>query len=200
MRITNKTTEVYVFNGIHFMRNDSWRMTADHVPYTTKFPFRHISEEFKNVVKHLSNSTSLEKLAVEPKYVTATLDEQLKDLINFMAEDFDIHLDEQNRFYRHVRVNNNYFDVRTSKFVSKKIYKTEFISWKIAIQLYNTPFRYIDKITDPYDIWPKSPLLKELINNYKNLFEINKKYDIIHLQRTKHGFKIDSDRVFQLPK
>ena len=124
------------------------------------------------------------ELLKEPKEISASLEEQLEDLLSYLKNDFNILMDERNRFY-------TITNAETKMFQSTPRKLKHFFSWDEIIQIYNTPHSFFER-TFNNNIYIR--------NKYKNLNKLTKKYVYINLKKMKSkGFEVDSNIVVSLP-
>lgn len=186
MRIIINNTEFHIFKGRAFSE-PMWYYHDKSGSLVKKF-FEEsrqygCSDNTKTLVDMLKNSTKAPELNEGAKDVVISLNDQLKDLLAYLEKDFEIFMDDRNRFYRIVKQNKRIQD-STCK------YKMVFIPWKEILKTYNMQHRYF------YN-WSNNDYIKE---KYKNLNSLNKKYVYINLVKRKgEGFTILSEKLVSIP-
>ena len=199
MRIKSDGREIYVFKEQFFIRDQSgYYYARDENSLVEK----HFETQFgygsqwrfplglKNLVELAIKSPDAPLLKEPPKVVTTTVEEQLLEFKRYWAENFDIHMDERDRFYS-TYIKMGGFYKRKNKSIlgmSKDKVKIKYFKFQDLLVLYNSTNHYK---SDAECRNPKLIMPQEL--------KTHKKYAYLTLARTKKGFIITHERIVTNP-
>ena len=139
-----------------------------------------------SIINALIASPEMPEMISAPIEVKVSLDEQFEDLINFLETDYNIHMDDRNRFYANVQL--PAFNKKKNMFGSTGRNVTIFFSWQEILGAYNEDIGMING--NQY-----------LSDHYQHIKQPSKSFVYVDIKRLKsNGFGLGSGTTVTMPR